>query len=589
MKISKKILLLVFITLSAFIIILGLSVALVITNLEKKSYITTNQKQNIFNNFLKQNSNVALMSRQTNLTNHGSFESSKTESIRSDLSNRNVLMEKLVVKKDYNFSKVYTKKTKGPKINDCKAFSNDTNAATTPYETESWDFSDASFESYMNKYITKNVNGELINYSISRNIAKEKINETITYMGGEYAVKTKYPVTIVELHSNSFEQKSLDQSLQDQEITNPNDNDVNGNYDPIESLKVLYGPDIDIVGQKSINGQDVYIMRYSMNFDCNSEIYTIMPVQRNLNDKKNEVDMKKIYSQIYIGTQDYKILYQFYYLNNVNDDNLIYSEKFDTKNKNINLDEAKKYFEFDYDVPIKELIVPEYNPAQEKQKALNLLDSKDFVYIKPSNVTIKIVNGYVYNDYRNADYNYLNDRKFFPNTEYGNRLFESYNLNIDSTYVNSFGNYMLQDLSNNNTISISIFDIKSLQDYIDRTYKSRISQDENSLKITYKDITISNKLIKTAQVEEKILYEKLPSVMFEEREQSSTNDGYTTSTSFTMLLEIDNYVYSIYIYNNSTDNIDPQNYTYEFYKKGSNEFKQLYDVIKSNIESMYNL
>ena len=389
--------------------------------------------------------------------------------------------------KEYNFSHNEMRFIPGPAAAKCDVF----DQSEMPDKIVNYDFwgNDEYPMLYASKMVTYR-DGEIDSYILSRETSD--LAETYEYRGGKYAVhlirKLEEPVLLRDeqkasesTDSNSNETELVDASsdtnLQElqapQEFNETGSNDTetsetliapqDSDYDdgatelkPTEDTQVTEVPtpyldDAEIVDIVEIDGQDYYVMEWKEKLPCSTDMTTgetdkSQPFEIMVNPDMSS--WETVITRSYFNTEDMKILKEEEYLNDVSDDNLLMTTYTDVDVTDwSDWSDVKDFFEFDLNVPIKEIEMPDWSeqdmmPSDEAK--IEFLKEHNYTLLKPvvkeGELSVSMVEiPVLYEKLRDVDetkddpFSYMYDRDFYPDTPEGQKTYEMMVGIFDST------------------------------------------------------------------------------------------------------------------------------------------------------------
>ncbi|RMD76978.1 hypothetical protein D6810_02360 [Candidatus Dojkabacteria bacterium] len=498
--------------------------------------------------------------------------------------------------KESNLSKTVTTVTRGPKYNACRAVYDPENMFSDAKNTNLYYSGD---NEYINKVESKDEKDRLIDYTITRSSVGGS-SEVLSYKGGRYAVRMIYPPVPVQDRSKIAQPEPYVDSTsgpsnsvsvpESNDFSLENENDkTKGDYDPLEELKRMYGQDIDIVEKRFIDGVEVYVLRYSYEINCDSQLwYAYQSEVGSTDTTRSRANISKIYQEVFLNVKTFTHKGQVSYIDAVSPSNVIVSYKFEFDNLKISDDEVKKFFDFNVDYPgiqIKEFRIPVHDPAKQVQEQLNYYNSLQFKFIRPSGTDYEIQSAYFY-DLRDSvsSTDFYNDRDFYALGEFGDKMYELHRTDNKKRFIQPTGSYTISKSNGENVFTFQIYSSSSIDDILKLNFSSEdsyIRRETEKVKLT-----ISGQSIDAVKVTEKYVYNVSDSPIYRGSD-STTNQSPSENGSYKFVLfKYEEYVYQVHVYSDFSKNPDPTSFTYSAFNKGSKEFTQLDEAVKRILQNV---
>lgn len=406
-------------------------------------------------------------------------------------------------------------------------------------------------------------------FQVTSSNYKTGLLEDINYYGGDYAVRIS--------HQNPV----YDNMKSDLEFNNGVQNvPIYDNSDYQEDFKNFLGDDVEILGEKNINGRKYYVVRYSYYVNCDENYFQIgMPIgmpnvrsTMNLQENKSASnnDLIKIIQELYIDQETYDIYKNITYLGSNSSDNLIKETTISTVRKDVPFDLVKDEFKFDLNVEIRDFKQPTYNRDEDVQKRKNYFDSLNFSYLIPAQSDVNLVAGYL-DYYEVPDYqSAMNDRRFFPKGNFGDKVYKFMVLDVNFSVPKVTYSFNVNGV--NQLWTVQLLNASSIEEVLRKNYSHMNS---NDLKIDNIKMNISGTQVDAAKINMKF------------KVSDYSNEGEEINTreeiSYDFIVSYKGNIYFIKVNDAQAKDVDISNVLIMGFDKDSKEFNEFRQYIFSNL------
>ncbi|MCA9387224.1 hypothetical protein KC669_04285 [Candidatus Dojkabacteria bacterium] len=347
----------------------------------------------------------------------------------------------------------------GPAFSQCNAITGYAYNYSNDYVTESFSFYDENNNA--NKYVQKDLDGNLIDYSLST--YSNNKSESIYYRGGSFAIKTvnTYPIETLKSDVSDYGDSALETATNTSEaVTDTVDSLIlptEPDYDPLDNM--------DIVGSETIDGKEYYIVETTYSTNCDAEaIYRVMSVDSSEGDTT-------VINKDWVEKETYEYLKSETYINSVSANNLVTSASYENEALDVDFQSVATNFEFEFNVPTKDIVYDEsyysYSPEQEIENTTNSIVNGGALLLVPSDSSYRI--SYIYaTDFKSLEQQdkfteYTLDKSFYSNSALGTKIYndvvKSYNDAQSYEYTQSLYNleYIIDEV-NYTSVNISAYE-----------------------------------------------------------------------------------------------------------------------------------
>ena len=345
-----------------------------------------------------------------------------------------------------------------------------------------------NYKDYIYKSINYGPNNQIVNYYLNLYANNESIS--YEYAGGSYAVKNVYeqgpevnnviePLVYYEGEVTSTDPASTSSNEQPAPDAASNSEQLVAQY---------FGTDAEIVRTEVVNGNTLYVLRYSYDSDCAGQ-------------------NKKIVYENKINKDTFEITEAKSFVGSVSDANLISTSTTVIERKNLSLDEVDRAFKFTPNVTVKEIRYPyvtpeEYSQENETKKTIDALKGSSTHALFPTDNDYRLSYGYSFKevDLSPAGSNYRTDRAFYPAGAIGDEVFNLSNPTSDYAYLNIESNW---NFSTENVAKGTL----AIESYKSGTTRDQIvkSKTQNYTQITDQTSTNTSILINGSNVQATVL------------------------------------------------------------------------------------
>ncbi|MBU0976322.1 MAG: hypothetical protein ABIE03_01205 [Patescibacteria group bacterium] len=539
--------------------------------------------QRILQNLMQNNSKGSYM---VNYQNENAFATAKGESDFAES-----MLYPVINQYKYYHSK--SQITAGPGKDKCEVYSN---VETGIYETYEY-FDENNFYS---KYIFKDGSNNLLDSTLSGN------TYMIEYKGGKYAVKVEYENSgDTSLSGNpknpvveSIDSEESGESPSEPAPDNWNEPDEMDIQDIIDSI---WGENVKVEEVKTDGKLEYYIVTWEEQTSCDLNVMVkesqTVSMSKSVTDTDEETeDMEKIVRKSWIDPESYQIFKEETYFTEIKPENLIQTNEMEQETSNADFESVKDKFNFDYNVEVRtltrnDLTFDPYVYETDREKYLDEVES----FIKSENISVLfpqdkkwlLDSAYLASVYRSQEYNYYQDRDFYPEGSLGDTMYtemkEAYSL-VGTTEALGYLDFRTKNYEY--YISASIFDegidtdqvLNEMFGMTESTEKSQIEIIIDGKKVTAQRYTMEESWnVSPSSGGEEPISNDDP-VMKEETSEKET-DSYTT------VAIVFDYAGSRYIivtgFDSTAKKIENIGTSYKSYEAGKpNELKQLIDMIE---------
>jgi len=426
--------------------------------INRSSGLTAEQKQAILEAIIKNNS-ASLFNRNQSATPTSSGLAADAASSFAPL----ILRPNPT---DYTYRHSTVILESGPAATTCKIF---TSSTTQPYSTESFDFYGDN-NSYNSKQISKDKNGNLIDYYLNNSTATT--SESISYKGGSYAAKTSYDYSRVQNFNGATSlEVAPDAATKPDEPTPtgaPEDNSSSVSSEPSDTTTVdtndvitqYFGPDADIVDTVTKNGKTYYILQYSYQTNCNQDMKYLPLLDSVTSNYSTQSTSDKIIVQNLVDSTTFEVISNSNYLTSVSTANLLNSYTTTIETNNSTFDQVSDKFTFEYDVPVKTIVYSNYDPSKEAQNVIDYLSKNSMTLLLLDLSGAKLQSAYSIpaSQDANIDTNYFYDRNFYPSGSLGDQMFnEAKGTTNGYIYSNLTLSYLFTQSTNDYYIGVDVY------------------------------------------------------------------------------------------------------------------------------------
>ncbi|MCA9381707.1 hypothetical protein KC678_05555, partial [Candidatus Dojkabacteria bacterium] len=374
-----------------------------------------------------------------------------------------------------SYSHTVTTTTTGDAFESCKALTGYGYNYANEYIVESYSYYDE--DNNANKFVQKDINGNLIEYSLSSYDSNQ--SESIYYRGGSFAIKTvnTYPIRTLQMDTTV---DSVNSAVSSDEAPVKPEVAPETSILPVEPDGYDLLDNRDVLGTETIGGKEYYIIETNYYTNCDDNYsYRLMLGTEDASDTK-------VLVKDWVNTETYEFLKSETYINNFSSSNLVIATSYLNESSNVNYSDVANNFEFEYNVPLKEIVYDEsdyaYDATKEIETTTNTIVNSGALLLVPSDNSYRI--NYLYaNDpaiYQKQDEytQYTLDKSFYPNTALGMQIYsdlvESYNAAQEYVYVQPVYNLeYLIDETNYISVNISAY---SATDSLDRILQSEVGE-----------------------------------------------------------------------------------------------------------------
>jgi hypothetical protein len=295
---------------------------------------------------------------------------------------------------------------------------------------------------YLNSSSTVKRDGGTVT-SFYSSIANANSNIAYEYQGGKFAVKFTYPiyepmgtavvrelsavseggVTVAPAQPTTAVDPESPDTTVSSPVMPPEDQPQELSEDPTTRIKQLFGENAGIIGMLTENGKDYYVVESTYDVNCTEQNYRILSIS-----SEQPTVTNKVINHYKIDTETYLVADTTIYLDNANENNMISVSKTETSERAVgSFGEVSSLFLFPYSVPVREIVVPEYDPGDDIDVTRNIIQTKNVSIIKPNNADLIADSVTLYDhDAQNNMYAYAADRDFYPDGEVGDRIYDMY-------------------------------------------------------------------------------------------------------------------------------------------------------------------
>ncbi|MDD3647544.1 MAG: hypothetical protein PHS44_03545 [Candidatus Dojkabacteria bacterium] len=389
----------------------------------------------------------------------------------------------------------YTKSTTtaGPGRNMCRAYSYVEAGTSETYEY----FDENIFNS---KYIFKDENGNLKNYSLSTS------TYFIEYLGGKYAVKVEYEnangIPILTEESNESNSEETAPSQDSGDSTDVNDGNAN-DEDLIESI---WGDNVKVEEVRTDGKLEYYIITWEEETFCDLDVGIYTEVSQSVSETKAsttspEEALEKIIRKSWVKPDGYSIYKEETYFDEIKPENLIQTVDYESENSNADFESVKDKFNFDYSIEVRTLTQDDisFDPVQYEKDRVEYL-SKVEEFLKSESLSILAPEGkkwlldsfYVSSIYSELEISYMLDRDFYPEGSIGDQMYEDMKEAYTPGPVEALAYVTFRTKNYENFSSLNIYDksedtatiLKNMYEITEKSDKTEIEITIDGNKVT---------------------------------------------------------------------------------------------------------
>jgi hypothetical protein len=341
----------------------------------------------------------------------------------------------------------------GPAVNTCSTFGYYGTYESGDVETsESHNIMSGGYSNSVST--TTRGNGIVTSYY--SNVSNANSNISYEYQGGKFAVKFNYPVyaamTSTTVRTEPAFTEPAESVLIDPEkpVTDdstssdsmPTDLPLELSEDPATRIKQLFGENATIIGTQNEEGKDYYVVQSSYDINCEELNYRTLALS-----SVQPATTNTAINHYKIDPESYLVVDTTIYLDAVSENNLISVSKTTTSERTVSgFAEVSSLFDFPYSVPVREVTIPAYSPANEINKTRTIIQNKSISILKPTNADLVADSVTLYDQAEQTNfYGHATDRDFYPEGAVGDRIYDMYTggstLKYDAAVLYDDGSY----------------------------------------------------------------------------------------------------------------------------------------------------